>query len=506
MKNSRLLLAIIVLSIISELRGVPPVLVPYQTWHQESVGQSFMFTRPGYQRVPMEQSLWHDLITDPAKKSGSAFQMIGFYQNSRQDEGMQARYFLINFKNNLLVAGDDAPSNTVAIRDVRAEWLNLPSTFQGTMSLNPQQRQAGVLLQYKQGLGNIFGVESLDGYWVGIEFPFVNVENNLNLMQSNIQNPVPNNDGSPNDIIQAFNQSAFLFGKMQPCAKKQWGLGEFVLKFGKTYMSENNFQIAYYSLFRVPGSTKQNPEFVFDPVVGHNEHYGFGSGVNFQVLLNEDITCFAFCFYFDAETTFFFHNYQKRSFDIRTKFFPQPGQDRPFLYVRRQWSRYMQYNMLGSINPNPIPGINILTRGVRVRPYNMGEASAGLRIMYGNYTAELGYNLWAHGSEKIRLNDFALPNVYGIAGTAPGATASQSTIWQQAADDTTFIPFDDQDIDLTSGASRSAVTHSLIGSLGMMQEGDCVDMVLGAGFYFEFTAYNTAMKNLGGWAKIGASF
>lgn len=486
--------------------------VARQTWHQEDVGQSFIFTRPVYQRLPMEQSLWHDLINDPDKKAGGAFQIIGFGESSQQDRGRTARYFLINFKNALLVAGDSAPSNTVAIRDVRAEWLNLPSAFQGLMSLNPHQEQVGAFLQYKQGLGNIFGVESLDGYWVGVEFPFLKVQNNINLTQSNIQNPDPNVDGSPNDIIQAFNQSAFLYGKMSPNPRKNWGLGECIFRFGKTYMSENNFQIAYYSLFRFPGSSKQNPEYVFDPVLGHNEHYGFGGGVNFQLLLNEDITCFAWCFYFDAETTFFLHNYQKRSFDIRTKFFPQPGLDRPFLYVRRQWSRYMQYTMRNSINPDPIPGINLLTRSVRVRPYNMGEVSTGWRIMFGNYTAELGYNLWAHGDEKIRLNDFMLPDTYGIAGSSPGNTASRSTIWEQAPDDSTFnadqpfVPFDDLDIDLKSGASRSAVTHSIIASLGMVQEGECVDMICGAGIFGEFTAYNAAMTYIGGWIKIGASF
>ncbi len=60
----------------------------------------------------------------------------------------------------MLVSGDDN-SNDQYIRDIRAEWLQLPANFKGTMSIVPYQRQEGVILEYHHDVEHLFGIHFL---------------------------------------------------------------------------------------------------------------------------------------------------------------------------------------------------------------------------------------------------------------------------------------------------------------------------------------------------------
>src|SRR5271170_512467 len=70
---------------------------------QEVFSRSFMFTRPGYEHLNMQQALWHNLINDKHGSLLGGVHAITFYTKSIQ-EGKSARYFLPHCKNNLLVA------------------------------------------------------------------------------------------------------------------------------------------------------------------------------------------------------------------------------------------------------------------------------------------------------------------------------------------------------------------------------------------------------------------
>jgi len=501
-----LILACIALCCTSgSLLSVPLAFVS-QDLREEKSGQSFMFTRPASQNVAMQQSLWHDIIYNKPNRAGGSFQVCGFYHQSRPDDSI-ARYFLINHKNSLLVAGDGVGAIDVAERDVRAEWLNLPTNFIGAMSADPYQRQAGVFIEYNQDLSFI-NLPFFENYWISVCIPFITVLNSLNISQSGVKNT--GTSPQPQDIIEAFNQPAWLFSKWPDC-KSASGLAEICLRFGKAYMNEDFYQIAYYSLFRIPGHEGQNPTFLFDPIVGNNGHWGFGAGVNFQVVINNDTSNYAFCWFLNIENTFFIRSEECRTFDLR---------DKP-------WSRYMLFTRQGVNNAPPqfdqiVPGVNILTRQVKVHPYNMADISSGFRYKSNMLEAEIGYNLWLHGREKLELHTRATKDVYGILGTAPGLTASASTIDTLAPNDTivnpdpaappglipNFVPINDSEIDLHSGASHTGFVHKVHLAVGAEHKGRRYDYFVGVGCFFEIPhdSDNTALKTVGIWAKAGASF
>jgi hypothetical protein len=460
--------------------------------------QSFMFTRPVFRNIAAQtSSFWHDAVYDKPGCFGSSFQIIPLYQHSITSSKI-GRYFLLNHKDTIVIKGDATPPNPTNpnTRDVRAEWLNLPNDFIGTLSVSPKQRQYGIWMEFNQDIKKFICYDFLESIWIGFAIPFQYVENTMQPRQRLISGTSAT---FPHDIIEAFNQSTQRYGKISDKKLKRQSIAQVQLKLGTTFMNRDGFQLGMSSCAIFPTYGHQNPEFMFDPFLGHNRHFGFGAMVNMQLPLNDDVECKLISFFFNIENLYFFGNDQRRTLDIRFK----------------QWSRYVLLNK--NDGQKNIPGVNVLTRKVRVKPYNMVDLDAGIRAQIGAIEGEIGYNLWAHGDEKVHLKKPFQPK-YGIAGdgtvvpgTNIGATASKSTIAQQSDNDTEngkeiFVPIKEYDLDLRSGAARAAVVHRAHVAIGFVHDEDTMAWFFGIGGFGEVPHYNTALKNWGIWAKAGGTF
>ena len=244
---------------------------------------------------------------------------------------------------------------------------------------------------------------------------------------------------------------------------------------------------------------------MFEPLVGYNGHFGFGTGVNFQIGLNRNDEFYDVCLFLNLEGVFLTRNWHYRTFDLKG----------------RQWSRYLLFNKKGGPPDQNIPGVNILTRRVKVRPYNIVDFSTGFRIKSEHFEAELGYNIWGHGAERIEcVRRFECE--WGIAGISQDGdqfarSASLSTICHQEAteeedipengeQEPVFVPITDMDLNLDSAESQGALNHKVHAAGGFERKGTSVDVFLGAGAYYEIPQKNSALKTWGAWLKLGGSF
>lgn len=452
--------------------------------------RSFMFYRPINQNIAMNQALWHDVIYTKRGENLSGFQMYAAYQNSLEQIGT-ARYFLIDpCKDCVLITGDNASCNK--IRDVRAEWLGITNAkFLGTLKIAPEQRQIGLFLEYHKDLREMFETEFLRDYWVSLNLPIVIVENDLNMQQVNVLNSNQNSF----DIIEALTNPKLRYGKFYRCSRRKTGAAELNIRFGKAYLAHNDFEVIYYSGFRIPMGGSQNPEFLFDPYIGNNGHFGMVTGVNFQIKLNHDNDNHVFSFFTSLESTFLARSEQTRTFDLKNK----------------PWSRYLLLNHQDGPPDQLCPATQVLTLKVRARPYTVIDFVAGLRLKTNWFETEIGYSLWGRGEERVRiLCNFK--EEWGIAGTTDPenpstvASASESTIKTLAANDDEFVVICKSDIDLKSGAAQSSLNHRLHLSIGFINKGTTVDGFFGFGGFYEIPQKNTAFKLWGAWAKFGATF
>lgn len=462
--------------------------------------RSFLFPRQGYAHLSIYNQMWNEFIFEKDGPVHGGFQVISIAERSVQIP-KTAEYFLFNDKVQLLIAGDDWV-DLQHKRDVRAEWLNLPSDFYGSMSMNPEQVQAGVIFIYNQELSKFTDIPFLKDMQVTISAPIMTVENNPDLQQLNMANP-GNDPGKPADIIEAFQQSDWRFGKIVG-KRSRIGLAELRLMFGQSYMAENHFLIEYHSIFTIPTSKGQNAEYLFDPFVGYNKHFGFGAATNFVIPLNRDLTRLAWCWFLGLEAIYLIHNNQYRTFDL----------------IGRPWSRFLFYNhQYGPPNQN-IPGVNLLTRKAVVRPFGIFDFTSGFQFQLKRFTGEIGCDIWGHGAEDVDHFTDIFPFDVGIAAYQPNpsptdlaATASKSTIKMLAPTDVnqqgdpTFIPLVLADVDFGSGSSGPAFNYKIHVSGGFKSEPDMmVESFVGVGFFVDIPVKNGALKNWGAWAKLGVTF
>lgn len=461
--------------------------------------RTFMFSRPINQTTFIQQSGWHDLIYNKCTNMQGVLQA---YVTSWQTQNYQpdaAQYFLPECRDHVLVAGDDAPGNkpSYRYRDVRAEWLGIDNTqFQGSFTISPYQKQWAVTLEYNQDLSTFFSGNFFKNYWLSVALPIAFIENDLRFKQSAIANP---GIQGPRDLIAAFNQDAWRFAHMSQGKQNVVAVAEICLRLGRAFLADDFFEIAYYTLFRIPTYHGQNPRYIFSPFVGNNKHVGFGGGVDFQIPITNADAPYAVTFFTTLEATFLLDRDDRRTFDLKDK----------------KWSRYLQFNIKDGPPDQNIPGANVLTICTKVRPYGHFEMNLGWRLNTQHFEGEIGYGIWGHADEMLEPKE-GFDEIYGIAGTGPNnkglaTTASTSTIQQKGENDVNengdplFVQIRVSDLDFHSAAAQSVINHKIHGAVSYLHCKNCYDGVATFGVFWEYPQRNAAMQICGFWIKLGIS-
>jgi hypothetical protein len=240
-----------------------------------------------------------------------------------------------------------------------------------------------------------------------------------------------------------------------------------------------------------------DPVFLFNPIVGINKHWGIGAGINVQIPLVQDCCPYQLLLFADLENRYYLSNRQCRTFDIKTpKCTPNP------------WSRYIQVRRNGF--EQTTFAANVLTIPVEVKPFNMINIETGFRGFYGGFGAEIGYQLWAHNDEHIRLKHHNCEDDtqrfigFGLAGTDANSSHN-STIRRRVHDDPNFVSIKRGNLDFRSAASRQAATHMVYGSFSYIVTCSFFEPFINVGAFYEHSHNNAAFTQWGVWAKIGAA-
>lgn len=441
--------------------------------------QTFLQPRPLYHNQA-GLNLWSHIRAVKDADSTSAFLCYGSYMDSNEPDTEKniRSYFLLNNQPKILVTGDNSEQKTH--RNVRAEWLGLPSDFKGTMTLCPHQQQAGFMLAYNKDLKDWVSWEALDYWWLEFQLPFTYVQTNLGFKELS-QTPVPSTWPGPQSLAQAFDQSSWDFAKMDCKNRSETGFAELRIIAGGTYIGKNDFLVAYTGSFSIPMFSRNSPTHLFTPIIGGNGHAEIGLELNFELPLQPIESTNALLLFLNIQDHYYLPRTQTRTFDL----------------YKKPWSRYLLLRRKDE--EATTPAVNIFTHQVRVRPFNTVDLSTGFRAVFENTSIELGYNLWGHSEQHLQFTEPyfsktpALITYYGIAGTGTNS-ASKSTICTQAANDVTFKYLSLADLDLSSGASQKGFTSKI--------HACCSIHAFECGFFYEFPHTNTSLEEWGVWAAF----
>lgn len=461
--------------------------------------QTFLYYRPVYFNIAAKHSLWSQMFYEKSQSCKGVFQFLPIYQESRDNLHL-AKYFLINCKEKIIIAGDNSIYQNS--RDVRAEWFNLPNDFASYLSLNPCQKQTAFIFNFNQDLKNWTNIEYFRNFWLDLSIPVTQVKNNINPIASII-----NNSGTNQELILAL-QNVPINAKFTPQNLENTEIAQIKLTLGTRWFTQNNFFLAMYGSLIAPGSDHPGPRYLFNSIVGPNGHWGMATGLRLELPL---FSCPEN--YID---TYCFNNNQNIGFktwlflDIENQNFFRAKRCRVFDLKHKQWSRYLKFKRQNQ--ENSITGTQILTLDSWVNPHNMVDITTGIMFRFNQIEAQIGYSLWARQQETIRLvrpacleTGFAFEQ-FGIAGPIPGTSASNSTIKNLALIDPEFTFLKEEDIDLCSGSYPGGSSNKIYLFMGLNTLVNNNFIFSGIGSFYEWAHTNNAITNWGVWAKFGTSF
>jgi hypothetical protein len=412
------------------------------------------------------------------------FAASGFYQQSQNDLAL-AQYFLLGNKGDLVVREDGGG-------DINSDWINLSSpsnTFNARFSIRPKREVAGALLSFYHELFKIS-----PGLWVRVCMPIVHVKHSVQLRE--FDNIGASATGTILNITQAFNQSAWAYGKINTAPMSRVGLDDFEARLGLNFFNKKHKVFGFYLLGHFPFGEAPSAQYIFEPAVGSN-HWGVGGGLAGRLELGKLRDAHYFLVG-NVKYKYRFRADELRSFDLRTN---------------GSWSRYLQLARSSSPSTS-LNGINHLTRAMSVRPGSLVDAMLGLNMRRSSLSFEAGYNVWWRQAERVKLAQewdsaaeslgvFDLPNL-GITGNSANDNARLGLA--SFTSDGLFKLLRKEDLYLDSAAAPLAFTHRVYAGVSLDYKFFKRSASIGLGGSYEHSQSNGALAQWDVWANSVISF
>lgn len=277
--------------------------------------------------------------------------------------------------------------------DISSLWLGIISPvnapFSSKICLRPQRTVIGGAIRLFFDFSSWFPCDDCwaNNWWASIFIPIQQVRHDLNMVEtSTIGSGTPTVPPSFANVIAAFSNPDWKYGKLSPKKLKKSGVDDICIKFGVDVIKDSCKHVGVYALGFIPTGKGTKAEFLFEPLVG-SKHAGVGIGFNFdgQAYAGDSQSI---NFMVDARYAHLFKHKEIRSVDL----------------FNGDWSRYLL--VVSETNPTqPLPGINFFTQEVTVNPRSVLEVWAALSFNRCNWHLEIGGDFWMRSKEKIKLAD-----------------------------------------------------------------------------------------------------
>jgi hypothetical protein len=369
---------------------------------------------------------------------------------------------------------------------------------------------------------------------------------------------------APNNVTEAFNQSAWKYGKIG-CANKITRLADIELSIGRLWTCGECATTMWELGLVIPTGNKPCATYVAPAVVGNGQHAGIRVGSTTTVMISQnDESSTWFTMVYDGR--YLFRNTQKRSFDLKNS----------------EWSRYMMvwankdaYSSAVNAFAAPFatgvakvglpqrgytPGINVFTTDFYIKPQLQQRLNQAVFYMGERFRAELGWNLHSRQKECVQLscgwdaqpafadssdiaglglnnnrriyNDSQTTVVNGIDSLTRGYTLANAPLMTvvTGAGNISGLPYyigmpastktaaltsvvdnydnfalTEADINFDSVATEAVISYTPYLALGYAFDYDCKP-VLSVGASYEFTASNRSINQWMVWGKFEVAF
>ncbi len=396
-------------------------------------------------------------------------------------------------------------------------------SFRSSISIAPRQTVFGFGMTYRQVICTLPACENF--LWLEASAPIMHVRNKVHLCEAVDPHNGPlmseaNGASLPQNMTEAFKQPSWCYGRIDNCRHMDvTHLGDIELKVGYEWLKNGCcFFESYFGLL-VPTGNRVTGRYVFEPMVGHNKHWGamLGNSGIFEFRTWDSGSTLAFAI--DINALYLADRVECRSLDLKY----------------RPWSRYMQVYAskaqasvaadlarAGDVKNALIlhtPGINVFTQPLRVSPRTIKTINTGFVFNHSTLQGEFGYNFYARDAECVKLagpwrTGSALKAIERGAGTTNPYQTINHFIESSASGDTEPVGVQDydknllseRDLDFESAAHPAVVTHTAYAAFGWHHDVHELPCFVGFGALYEMCDDNTGLNRWGLWLKGGVSF
>ncbi len=493
--------------------------------------------------MPEKLSLYQDRMLARSEGILGALQVVPFYSKSTNTAEM-ARFFMPFGKTQISAGEFGSQAVADGSVDVMANYFGVLSrppsevftdsglaiedlTFQSTVQFKPVQTVFGLGLSYYQQVTG----DLTKGTFVALSAPIMRIQNDMGLSETILNkgggqlgpDVAPGWAANMTEALSGhtvFGSKKFNYGKVSPCALSKWGLADIEVWFGYENRECPTCRRNWWAGIYIPTGNRPEGEYMFEPIVGNNKHFGalFGGTYKHLIWTNNDDK--ELWMNFNSQTRYLFTNKQRRSMDL----------------IDKQWGRYLwvfSNKNHTHVPENLQPGINYLTFDVNVSPRSALNINNAMVYTCRGFRAEGGLNSYARQSELVAL-ECPFNEEIGIAGmfqnrdfattaqpTKSNATISRYLYQQGILNDVTladnnnpcetdataqFIPITEGDLDPTSAAQPATISFAMYGTLGYAWDDIAIPTFVTLGGSYEFSADNAGLERWMVWGKFGMSF
>jgi len=414
-------------------------------------GKTFLTPRSVGVDLPMESTTFNELAHYKGhERAGGTLAVTGFGKNTDSNTEM-AKYFLALNKTSLTLSEGTNTIKTASDLDLRyiihdaVTQANIGS-LPATISLSPEQTVCGLRFDYYQDLS-----KHLKGLYLYANIPIAHIKNNLKLkVVSSAQYPAnvlsaaggesvqttlinyfngtfSNTNGKaevapidltppfiilplPNHVFASTNinlqdplKSAKIDGNRSDTNAAEINVGV-----GYKFLNKESYHAALALAVAFPTGDEADGTYVFDAIVGNGDHFGivadFCADTRIWGDINHNIKLNAAIKYY-----YLFENTEKRTLGIKG-------------YNMGQYALLVKAGTAANQTTSLIPAANVTTLNLNITPGSQFDGILGLAYNNGNFTCDLGYNLYFRAAESLKLKDTFAAGGYAVAAVNANTT------------------------------------------------------------------------------------
>lgn len=512
-------------------------------------GHTFLAVRPQFQTaMPEKITMMRDRMDAREDGKGGALELTMFGGQSTSQDGMR-NYFFPHVGRKLEAREQSNLDDILAPideRDLNARHFRVVTqnqTFASSITMCPRQSTFGIGLNWRENVSKWmnYDKDADYNYFFEVSSPLTWVKNDLRFDEDIIDDGggvadavagLPETQVFAANMEEAFKQKAWKYGKI--CgSRSKWGLADIEFKIGAVWRKGEKCHSEGYIGVLFPTGNKPKAEYLFEPMIGHNKHFGMisGSSSRFNVWTSKEDESKHLQFTWDLHGMYLFESNECRSFDVKC----------------HPWSRYMsvyeneaQANQafdFGAATAGRLldsPGINYFTKNLKVTPGFSCNATTG--IVYSNDTngfrGEVGYNCYAREKECVKLackwdEEVAFRFMNPVVSEGQNTVGEVPYPYAQINDHGTNFPSSETDIpvllytavnayenaivqeadlNLDSATQPGYFAHTFYLSLAKRWEEREHPLYLSGGASYEYATTNAGLDRWLLWIKGGVSF